>query len=400
MNEIPRQKLCEIITLYGYAICDEPQRCEGILRDFCGQYRKEIFILVTALKNGVATELLKSQNTVPKEVILARLIKRLHDDLGIAEEAAEWTVKSWALALGVSYQLQKSGEEPKFNPQDLPKKEEYESKLRQYEQDFLTAVKSEYPLSVQGRNKLRNFHEFLGIKLVDVEQIEKPIVLEKEASYWKQSAAKQQEKLQELEEELETQTKQQEGIKQKAEKFRSGLIAISLLSVLIGTGLGVFSYHQNQEIEQSKIQISEVNQKNNEIESKLERLETAIEKEFEGQFGQGLLGVIGRQFWLKNQCYKPIKIALRYKQTSGEWKTNGWWNFDPYDNSYLASGGERIRLNSPLFYYYAELQQGGSDSWSGEESVYFDGRTLPMRIGIAFPDSDGDYTLSLTCPNL
>jgi hypothetical protein len=244
MNDLPRQKLCEIITRYGYAICDEPQRCEGILRDFCGQYRKEIFILVTALKNGVAAELLKSQNTVPKEVILARLIKRLHDDLGIAEEAAEWTVKSWALALGVSCQLQKSGEEPTSKPQDLPKKEEYESKLRQYEKEFSTAVKREYPLSVEVENKLKNVHQSLQLKSLDVEGIEKPILLEKEAEYWKQSATKQQEKLQEL----TTKIEQKEGIEEKVEKIRSGWIATTILSVLILIGIGSFSYTQNKDL--------------------------------------------------------------------------------------------------------------------------------------------------------
>jgi hypothetical protein len=38
---LPRQKLCELIAnpKYGRTLCDNPQGCEGLLRDFCGQYR-------------------------------------------------------------------------------------------------------------------------------------------------------------------------------------------------------------------------------------------------------------------------------------------------------------------------------------------------------------------------
>ena len=44
MKNFPRRKLCELITQYGIELCDDPVRCEGLLRDFCGKYKKEIFI--------------------------------------------------------------------------------------------------------------------------------------------------------------------------------------------------------------------------------------------------------------------------------------------------------------------------------------------------------------------
>lgn len=106
MNDLPRQKLRELITKHGHALCDDPRLCEALLRDFCGQYRREIFILVSALKDGVANELLKSQNSVPQGLVIARLSKRLQDDLGMTEESALWTVNSWDLALGVIAQPQ------------------------------------------------------------------------------------------------------------------------------------------------------------------------------------------------------------------------------------------------------------------------------------------------------
>ncbi|MGJ0607961.1 hypothetical protein [Cylindrospermopsis raciborskii] len=73
MNDLPRQKLKEIIIQHGRSLCDDPQRCEAFLNDYCGQYRREIFLLISALKQGVAKDLLNSGN-IPVEVLLGRLI--------------------------------------------------------------------------------------------------------------------------------------------------------------------------------------------------------------------------------------------------------------------------------------------------------------------------------------
>ena len=99
MNDSVREKLQEIISQYGRSLCDEPKRCKSLLLDFCGKDRREIFILIAALKEGVATDLLNSSNSISQQLVSARLVKRLQDNLGIAEEFAIWAVDSWALAL-------------------------------------------------------------------------------------------------------------------------------------------------------------------------------------------------------------------------------------------------------------------------------------------------------------
>jgi hypothetical protein len=101
MNELPRQTLCEIIVRYGHLLCDDPRRTEALLRDFCGEHKREIFVLVNALHARVAAELLASQDRLPYEVLLARLTRRLQDNLALEEGAARWAVETWALALGV-----------------------------------------------------------------------------------------------------------------------------------------------------------------------------------------------------------------------------------------------------------------------------------------------------------
>jgi hypothetical protein len=101
MNNEPREKLRELIVEYGRSLCDDPRRCEALLKDYCGQYKRETFVMIAALKNRVADDLLKAPAGVPQVMILARLVKRLENDLSLAETAAKWAVESWALALGV-----------------------------------------------------------------------------------------------------------------------------------------------------------------------------------------------------------------------------------------------------------------------------------------------------------
>jgi Protein of unknown function (DUF1036) len=138
MNELSRQKLSEIVARYGQDIYTNPQRCEGLLRDFCGQCHKEIFLLVNALKKGVAGELIKSQSKVNTLVILARLTKHLQDELGITEDAAHWAVDSWGLALGVISQPRAKSDFQNQQQQQVEQEQrkKYEEKLRHSEAEI------------------------------------------------------------------------------------------------------------------------------------------------------------------------------------------------------------------------------------------------------------------------
>ena len=109
MNEQPRHILCEMIEQYGASVFDNARRCEGLLRDLCAAYPREVNVLVEAIKQRVPEDLLNT--SIPgltKELTLARLSKRLHDRLAMTEEAARWAVESWALALGVIMETEAS----------------------------------------------------------------------------------------------------------------------------------------------------------------------------------------------------------------------------------------------------------------------------------------------------
>jgi hypothetical protein len=82
MNDLPRQKLVEIIARHGPSMANEYRRCEGLLRDYCSGNRREIAVLVGAMKERVVADLLAAGTRLPREVVLAKLAKRLHDNLG------------------------------------------------------------------------------------------------------------------------------------------------------------------------------------------------------------------------------------------------------------------------------------------------------------------------------
>ncbi len=101
MNDLPRQKLGEIVAKHGASIVDNPRRCEGLLRDYCGKFRREVSVLTMALEERVALDLLAAARTTPRQVLLGRLTQRLCDNLALSEQAARWAVDSWAFALGL-----------------------------------------------------------------------------------------------------------------------------------------------------------------------------------------------------------------------------------------------------------------------------------------------------------
>lgn len=101
MNNFPRQTLRRILTKYGREICSDAGRCEALLNDLCGEYRREINVLVNALEERVPLDLLAAAKTNPPELLFTKLEKRLEEQIAMTPEAARWAVHSWALALDV-----------------------------------------------------------------------------------------------------------------------------------------------------------------------------------------------------------------------------------------------------------------------------------------------------------
>ena len=98
-SELTRQKLCEILETYGRLVCDEPQRCEALLRDLCPGHRREVFLLIAALRERVVFDLLSSSAEAPEEIVVSAQVRKLCENLGLAEVAARWAVESWLCAV-------------------------------------------------------------------------------------------------------------------------------------------------------------------------------------------------------------------------------------------------------------------------------------------------------------
>ncbi len=101
MDNFPRQQLVKIIAKHGHALCEDPERCEALLRESCDENFPEISLLINALKEQVPLELLSSPRNVPRRILQARLVRGLEESFCLKKDAAQWAVDSWALALGL-----------------------------------------------------------------------------------------------------------------------------------------------------------------------------------------------------------------------------------------------------------------------------------------------------------
>ncbi|HEX7318053.1 MAG TPA: right-handed parallel beta-helix repeat-containing protein [Pyrinomonadaceae bacterium] len=100
MNDQPRQMLREIVARHGQSVVHHARRCEGLLKDYSAQYRREVSVLMSALEEHVPQDLLVAPTGTPRRVLLARLARRLSEHSALSEPAAAWAVNTWALALG------------------------------------------------------------------------------------------------------------------------------------------------------------------------------------------------------------------------------------------------------------------------------------------------------------
>lgn len=101
MNEEAARILTSLVSRYGTSIALDPLRCEGLLRDTCPRCRREIFVLVNAVRQQVPADLLSPRHSLPPALFQGFLKKRLQDELAFSDDAASWAVETWAAALGI-----------------------------------------------------------------------------------------------------------------------------------------------------------------------------------------------------------------------------------------------------------------------------------------------------------
>jgi len=109
LNNEARKQLIEIVKKYGIKILDEPRKVEGLLRDFCGDCKREIFSIVNALKEGAGNDLINSSKSKTVKIAIGRLSSKMQSDLGMSEEVAVWSIESIAIALGIMSEKEARG---------------------------------------------------------------------------------------------------------------------------------------------------------------------------------------------------------------------------------------------------------------------------------------------------
>ena len=97
LSDSPKRTLSKLLTDYGLDLLDDPARMNALLADLSGEFDRERFLLVHALREGIPADLLsqKRGSTASER----RLTKRLQKRYGVSDKAAQWAVESWSEAL-------------------------------------------------------------------------------------------------------------------------------------------------------------------------------------------------------------------------------------------------------------------------------------------------------------
>jgi len=95
LDELVTQKLSEILSKHGRPPLTDAKLCENLLKDYCGEYKEEISLLVFAVRERIPSDLLTSHDGLPRDMLRALLVKRLRKDRSLSEGAARWIVDSW-----------------------------------------------------------------------------------------------------------------------------------------------------------------------------------------------------------------------------------------------------------------------------------------------------------------
>ena len=189
-------------------------KSDEIVNEVLAPYRKRLENI--ELYKKVFTEAVE-QNYPLTERLLNEL-KDLEDVLGLEDKDIAQIQKKILAEKEAEYKNQQEVQQQE--------QEEYENKLQQYEQEFLTAVEDEYPLSDSARNQIKILQQSLGLRSEDIRRIEQPILAAKYREKLKEEE-RQRQKEQEAEraKQLELQKQQErEEYENKLQQYKQEFI--------------------------------------------------------------------------------------------------------------------------------------------------------------------------------
>ena len=95
LSESPCHALSQLFTVCGPDLLNEPTRVDALLADLCGEFPRERFLLVHALRECIPSILLVQDGPVHGRLAASRLQKRY----GFSIQAIRWVIASWSRAL-------------------------------------------------------------------------------------------------------------------------------------------------------------------------------------------------------------------------------------------------------------------------------------------------------------
>jgi len=100
MIDNARTTLRKLLEQFGPDLARDSHRLGALLRDECGEYKREISVIMLALEEEVPDALRTAGGGLA--VTIPRLAKGLQEVRAIDENAARWAVDTWAHALGLA----------------------------------------------------------------------------------------------------------------------------------------------------------------------------------------------------------------------------------------------------------------------------------------------------------
>lgn len=89
MNKIVADFLGQIVLRYGVEICKDCRRLKSLLNDYCGEYRKEINVLIMTVNEGIVEDILRHESGKLEKLDINKLVQRLRDNTGLTEQYAK-----------------------------------------------------------------------------------------------------------------------------------------------------------------------------------------------------------------------------------------------------------------------------------------------------------------------
>lgn len=100
---------------------------------------------------------------------------------------------------------------------------------------------------------------------------------------------------------------------------------------------------------------------------------------------------------VNNSCPRPIKLAIRYKDSyTNLWKNESWWELSANERITLLTDKKyELRTANAIIYYYAESIDRSNLIWSGDARVLIGNEYIDMR---KYTDKDAKKTeILITC---